>query len=342
MVASPIVPGPFETIPPGGMRFFAYGDGGDDVTRALEGVVFAVIEDPEGWWKALRDDAPDHWGALPPGYQVQSTPERVQSAPAQLVSTAADGVALAPVEPGRHYLFCAMSPTVAGLVAGCTPQMHYPKYAAGLHVYFSGGRAYFIEHDRTDDSLHYEQYQRRGNWSQDPVSAAFVARVFLDFSDDDVPHGWYFVKGGVFAVVADADIDDWWRAVSRDGTFVISTEPETARYTISEWGSSNQFAPLLEVPGDTFESAPATYVSIGDGGVGTTMLAPGDYLFCILGLYGHPGTVGRCQYEDIADSHDVVIEYGMGEEGASFAEHSKSKGLRTLNELEQHFSDPAE
>ena len=264
--------------------FFVYGEGGDDKTAAVAGVRVAVIEDPEAWWKALREDAPDAMAGLPPGYRVEFDPVRLESAPARIVTTAADGTAVAPRGAGHWYLFCVLSTESPGVVAGCTERLHYlHRYPLGFRIYLSRGSAYFMDHDGYDRASHYEQYQQRGGWSRDPVEAVFVSRVFLDFSDDEFPEGWYFIERGVFAVVADSDIDDWWRAMSQDGALAISMEDDHNEVTISEWGSSNRFTAVFEVRGDIFEAAPATYVSVGAGGAGTTMLAPGDYLFCVVG-----------------------------------------------------------
>ena len=156
-VASPVLPGPYETIPPGELRFFAYGEGGDESTAAIAGVRIAIIDDPDAWWKALRDDAPDFWEGLPPGYRVKISPERLETAPAAFVVTADDGTAVAPVDTGRDYLYCAVAPDADDLIAGCSDRQDGSDVYS---VFFSSGRAYFISRgdDLGDGSSHYSNY----------------------------------------------------------------------------------------------------------------------------------------------------------------------------------------
>lgn len=319
--------------------FFAYGDRGDAATGVLAGVRIAVIEDPQAWWKALRDDTPDGMEALPPGYQVKAAAGRVQEAPARIVTTGADGTAVADRATDRSpYLYCALSPDVEDLIAGCSDLQ---EDAGFYSVYFSAGRAYFISlrRDRRDGSSHYGNFLLRPSWRTDPVKVTFVSRTSLDWADDEYPEGFYYETTELFAVVRDDDIGEWWDAISRDGELALSVSGEFFQEMAAPWGSTEAMSPPVDVPREWFDSAPAEYVAIEPGSDfrAEAMLAPGDYLFCNVGFKSLSG-VRECTYEDIADAGDVVIMQSGSEleEFNHIVELSRPKGRRVLEDLEHN------
>ena len=333
--------------------FFAYGDGGDAATGVLAGVRIAVIEDPQAWWKALRDDTPDGMEALPPGYQVKAAAGRLQEAPARIVTTGADGTAVADRATDRsRYLYCALSPDVEDLIAGCSD----PHQDAGYYsVYFSAGRAYFISlrGDRSDGSSHYGNFLLRRDWPTDPLTVTLVSVVALDFSDEQYPDGVYYRNGDTFAVVADADMGRWWSEISQGDSLALSLvfleHFRVSVYAAAEWSGSHRSTDpelrwdeqvnLLRVPDDRLKSAPAQYLTTDADGTAQVSLTAGNYLICLVGQLDAAGNprgarILDCIYEDITAA-DTVIEYIDGAEWFNFAERTKAEGIRVLEQAKQ-------
>ena len=189
------------------------------------------------------------------------------------------------------------------LIAGCSDMRGYNYHASYYSVYFSAGRAYFISFgdDLSDGSSHYGNFLLRQGSGADPVTVKFVWRHVLDWQDEHYPDGYYFANQGLFAVVGGEDVGDWWDAISRGGELALSVAGDFHGEFAAPWGSSDAMSALVGVPGEVFDSAPAEYVSIVPGSYGTAMLAPGDYLFCVVG-FAELSVVSDCTYEDIADA----------------------------------------
>ena len=108
------------------VRFVAYGDfdSDDDVPCGmLPEVRIAVVEadDRLNWWEAVGGSELGIEGFIPPGTRVLTSAERLAAAPAQFVTTGADGTAemLVAYDPKiRVYSVCAILPG-DDLIAGC-------------------------------------------------------------------------------------------------------------------------------------------------------------------------------------------------------------------------------
>ena len=334
--------------------FFAYGEGGDDITGAVAAARVAIIADPEAWWKALRDDAPDFWEGLPPGYQVPSMAERVASAPAQWITTGADGTAVGEREPGKHYIYCAVAPGVDDLVAGCSEPKYHREDPRQYSIYFSDGRALFMSaaDDAKDGSSHYSNLMLRRSATLDPVKVAYLDRVMLDWSDDEYPEGWYPNNLGVLAVIEDANIGQWWRAISGNDELALSVVwsegLERPIYTATRWSGSHQDTDpglrsherpsYLRVSRATFEAAPAQYLRNADS-IAEITLDAGDYLLCAVKLSTTARSrlftshVSSCVYEDIIGPHETVIDDISGEIFYGIREQPRTEGARLLTIL---------
>lgn len=346
----PIGREPKTMFPGSEVQVFAYGEGGDPDTAAVAGARIAIIDDPQAWWNALRDDAPDHWEALPPGYRVQSTVQLLASAPAQWVTTGADGTAVSTIKPEPDYLYCAVSPAADDIVAGCTQQTSpYPRgRPVHLPIYFSGGRAYFMTEDSRDGSVHYEQYQLRRNWPQDPVRVVFVNRYYFDYG----PEPEYFESPwSTLVVIHDTDVGAWWDTVSQDGELALSSRDgrgQTLPYTAVEWGGSHYNSDakdfrFVRLSQERFESSPARYPLRGTDYTAEAFLVPGDYLFCAISST-FPTTIDLCAFADILPSQGTVIEKGSAQGGQSlwFEVEREQDAARTLIEVEEFSQELAE
>ena len=325
--AAPVVEAPVLEVGPGGAAFFAYGEGGDEATAAIAGARIAIIDDPDAWWKALRDDAPDGMEALPPGYQVRSTAERIAAAPAKWITTGADGTALGEERKGRVY--CAVAPGVDDLIAGCSEWQHFR--GVPISIYFSNGRALFMSaaDDALDGSSHYSNLMWRRSASLDPVRVAYVGITHMDFSDEQYPEGWYFANVGRVAVIEDAEIGQWWRVISQDDELAPSA------WSGSQLGDEPQMGPFvrLRFPSEALDSAPAQYLDLSGDRVPEVTLAAGDYLLCDLSRPDRRGDVGifGCIYEDITGPHDTVIEIQSdGDAFYDFREKTSTAGAALL------------
>ena len=347
-VVSPIVPGPYGTIPPGELRFFAYGEGGDAETGALAGVRVAVIGDPQAWWEAVRDDAPADWEVLPPGYRVWTSRLRLESAPARFVTTDDDGTVTVTVDPAQSYLLCVAAADVYDVIAGCSQDLRYVRnVGGGFHVYLSGGRAYVmsVDNDYRDGNLHYEQFLLGDTWERDPVKVTFLHQIVTDFGED------YFSSLGRLAVVHDDDIGTWWNTISQDDKLALSilNTREFPYYAAAEWsGSFRRHDPdlppreqlgSLDVSSRQFDSAPAQYATIGADFTAEIDLSPGNYLLCAVGSKD----IGSCIYEDIAASRDTVVYLlSGGDAPATLLEASPQKAAQVLGALDQYLSEQRE
>ena len=356
-IAVPVVEAPALELGESEVGFFAYGDGGDEATGAIAGVRIAIIDDPDAWWKALRDDAPDFWEGLPPGYRVKISPERLETAPAAFVVTADDGTAVAPVDTGRDYLYCAVAPDADDLIAGCSDRQDGSDVYS---VFFNSGRAYFISRrdDLGDGSSHYSNYIAREHWPSDQVRVTFVSRVLLDFSDEDHPEGVTFTRGDPFAVIDDADVGKWWSVVSQrhdlalSVAFEYSAGLEQSIFTAAEWSGAFldtdprlrpfQRPSYMHVSQQDFDAAPARYITTGAGGTADLHLTAGHYIFCQVQFdtAGRQGmgsvSITDCIHEDITGPHDTVIEYSASEASHGIKELNRGDGGRVLEQARRH------
>ena len=357
-VAVPVVEAPVLELGELEVGFFAYGEGGDESTAAMAGVRIAIIDDPDAWWRALRDDAPDFWEGLPPGYRVKISPERLETAPARFVVTADDGTAVAPVDAGRDYLYCAIAPEADDLIAGCSERQDTSNMYS---VFFSSGRAYFVSgrDDLRDGSSHYSNFVAPGHRQPDQVRVTFVSLLFLDFSDEDHPEGVTFGRGDPFAIIDDADVGSWWSVVSQGHDLALSVSFEYSDmgqsiYTAAEWSGSFvdtdpglrpfQRPSYMQVSQQDFDAAPAQYIITGAGGTAEAHLTAGHYIFCGVrfdtarrkGMGS--ASITDCIHEDVTGPHDTVIEYSASEATHGIKELSRADGARVLEQARRHIN----
>lgn len=337
--------------------FFAYGDGGDADTGVLAGVRVAVIEDPEGWWRALRDDAPEGMEGLPPGYQVSIPAGRLREAPARVVTTGSDGIAVADWESGRDYLYCAFLPGVDDVIAGCSDIRGFDNHGNYYSVYFSAGSAYFVSYgdDQRDGSSHYGNFLLRQNWQSEPLTVTFAYAVAVDFEDEDIPEGVYFRDGVTFAVVADSDIGRWWSEISQRAERALSVlyneDLWEHAYAAAAWSDAHlgadsglewrQRVRRMDITGEGLASARAQYVTTGSDGTAGISLVAGNHLMCLVqfDIADSPGAVRihDCIYEDVTGDNTVVV-YESSVYGSRFEERSHAEGVRVLRQVERLFA----
>ena len=104
------------------------------------------------WWETVGGHDLGIKQLIPPGVRVQSTPEQLAAAPARFVTTGPGGTLEMPIaynlNESNKYSFCAMSPVVDSLIAGCNYQRYispwrYVQFGDTMiiYVYFTHGYA---------------------------------------------------------------------------------------------------------------------------------------------------------------------------------------------------------
>ena len=273
------------------------GDGDGTAAAELAGVTVAIVEwnDRWRWWEALGAySALDGTGigrSIPPGAQVASTAEQVAAAPARYVTTSADGTVHAELDRSTYYLFCAMSPDDAGVVAGCTSHYGLLSHRRGepvtLHILLSHGRAYLS--------------------SQPPAAptaaspGAGEASVTVVAMKDALPYAnalgelvWTHLDPSQdIAIVADADIGRWWDTVSGGDPAALDHDFDTQ----------------VRVAGTLIEASPARVITTDHRGIATASLPAGNYLLCAAQRSGRTGYRQlACTYHHLANTHDNIFE----------------------------------
>ena len=239
------------------------------------------------WWETVGGHDLGIKKRIPPGVRVQSTPEQLAAAPARFVTTGPDGTAESPItyyKDSWSFTFCALSPAVDNLIAGCSPQSVYiqpiPRSKSEditIQIYFTHGYA-IVEPWRVDG----DRFQRfsDGVEASDELTHVWVsAGGFSDLLD--IP-SWP-VGGALVVVVDGAHVSDWWEAISDEGTNEL--DMFRGPYVGSE----------------VFEHDWVQLAVTGPDGLGMIALPPGDYLLC-----ENTGVriAGGCLYEDlIGDRH---------------------------------------
>lgn len=261
---------PLQQVP---VRFVVSADAGSDSSDgaggALAGVTVAIVKwhDRQRWWSALGAvDPQDGYSirdSIPPGAQVASTPEQISAAPAQLVTTQADGSAQAELDRSEHYLFCATVPDDAGLIAGCTSHFDPLRHSFGrpvtLHIHFRHGRAYLTAQEPAAEAA-----------SLAPGTDATVTVIATrpaspSYANDLGQAVWtYLHPGQDIAVVAGADIGRWWDTISKGSPAALSYSPNY---------------PILATA-ELIDASPAQVITTGQSGIATAQLTAGHYLLC--------------------------------------------------------------
>ena len=318
------------------VRFVAYGDvdPNDDIPfGVISDVRIFTLNDGEllDWWDAIWDKDKGEMGqsGIPPGVQMQSTAEGIESVQTDFVTTESDGTTRTYVEPGV-YTICVVSP-IDELIAGC---LH--KESTGrrrdiiFYVYFSNGRAYID--DERDGGERYQRFLHRAQdsfiFSDEPATVTFVSTgetgemggPFVDFLASDAS----------VAVIADADIDAWWKAVvdfeeadSHGNGFSLAVGGR-------RWDIRYGYA--------TREMIRESQVNTGSTGIVETTFTPGDYLLCHI----NGQSILGCNYEDIAAARKYIFEVNYGvwtlseSEGQQLLEEAEDWTVRPYSFLNGH------
>ena len=262
------------------------------------------------WWETVGGHDLGIKEHIPPGVRVQSTPEQLAAAPARFVTTGPDGTFEMSIAynldqsddySGIDYAFCAMSPVVDSLIAGCNYQnISLWRYirsgdAMTIYVYFAHG--YAIVEDSFNASDRFQRFSDGVEASDEP--AYLWVNATADGGDvaykDELPPPPSPVWDARAAVIDSAHINDWWESISND--------------------DANELDMLfgqLYVGSEVLEHDPVHVVTTGPDGLGIISLPPGDYLLCeTTGV----SIVAGCLYEDLVGGRDHVFEIGFAEGG---------------------------
>ena len=249
------------------------------------------------WWETVGGHDLGIEKHIPPGVSVQSTQEQLAAAPARFVTTGPDGKAVVPVDYTRDsymYSFCAISPVVDNLIAGCNTwsMSLLGPTETSIQIYFTHGYA-IVEPWRVDGDR-FRRFSDGVEVSDEPAylwvnATAFGGDVVYR---DELPPPLSPVWDAQAAVVDGAHVSDWWEEISDDG----ANELDMSR--------SPYVSP--DVLGHDWVSV----VDTGPDGLGIIALPPGDYLLCeTTGV----GIVAGCLYEDLVGGQQHVFQINFYE-----------------------------
>lgn len=280
------------------IRFVAYGDvDSDDAVPCgmLPEVRIAIVERANNvynrlnWWKAVGGGELGIEEYIPPGVQVPTTAEKLSAAPAQFITTGADGIAeLVAYDPeSSYYSVCAILPS-DDLIAGCHNDLRIGGTTSTVYIYFTHGHA-VIE---ARNSGRYQRFLNGVASSATPATVMFKAESapdtvdipenileLSDYSDAIQPKAQPI--GDVNVIVVDsAYVNSWWAAVSDSGVNGLDVR-------------------RLKVGSEVFAHDWVHVVTTGPDGLAETALLPGDYLICAARSSGHLS----CVYENLASGH---------------------------------------
>lgn len=281
------------------VRFVAYGDvDSDDAVSCgmLPDVRIAVVERANNvynrlnWWKAVGGSELGIEEYIPPGVRVPTTAEKLSAAPAQFITTGADGIAeLVAYDPeSSYYSVCAILPS-DDLIAGCHNDLRIGGSTSTVYIYFTHGHA-VIE---ARNSGRYQRFLNGVASSATPATVMFKAESapdtvdipenileLSDYSDAIQPRAQPI--GDVNVIVVDSVyVNSWWAAVSDNGVNGLDVS-------------------RLKVGSEVFAHDWVHVVTTGPDGLAETALLPGDYLICAARR-----SSGRlsCVYENLASGH---------------------------------------
>lgn len=282
------------------VRFVSYGDADPD-----DGVPFGVVphvkiaviseEDLSDWWATVGGNDLGIYQYIPPGARVQSTAEKLASAPAHFVTTGPDGTVEIPIDYTRDsstYQFCAISPIVDDLIAGCNPftisisGLWRPEEAT-IQIYFAYGHA--TVKLRQADGDRYQQLIDGSEISEEPATVSIIAAMHDDIGPS-LPG-----ENVQVAIVDSAHVNTWWRAISDDGSHELDMERLGRAGGLHEVLSHDWIRVITTSP----------------DGLAETTLPPSDYLFCEVTW----GITAGCIYEIITSKRDHFIGIDFFEGG---------------------------
>ena len=266
------------------------------------------------WWETVGGHDLGIMKRIPPGVRVQSTPEQLAAAPAHFVTTGPDGTVEVPVDYTKDsymYSFCAISPVVDNLIAGCNTRgmsLLAPKWVreTSIQIYFSHGYA-IVEPWRVGGDR-FQRFSDGVESSDEPVYVWVSAIAYGHdvFYDGDLPSvSSSPVWDARVAVVDGAHVSDWWEAISDNG----ASELDMLRRPY--------------VGSEVLEHDWVRVVATGPDGLGLISLPPGDYLLCEV---TEVRIFAGCLYEDLVGGSHHAFNINF-EEGSP-------QGLRLEEEVE--------
>lgn len=318
------------------VEFVAFGDidgDGGSPLGVLPDVRIVILEDQSyfvdgkrdvvEWWDTVGGSDSGISSYIPPGVQVSSSADAIESVPASYLVTGPEGTAKTTLTAGALetpetrltlgdlydnqglYLVCAISPINSDLISGCG-SIHItldPETDNTVFIHFSHGRSYI---EMGQDGR--ERYQRflDGTLTSQKTSGTATVTFAVGYSNE------------MFAIIDDADIGTWWEMISNNGEYTLNIDPDAYGYGIS-------FDPEM------FDITPASIATTSDNGTVTVDLEPGEYLFC----YITTTKVLDCDYKTIADSrHHVFAVYRLGSGNIRMTELSEGDGKQLLQDIQ--------
>ena len=308
------------------VRFVAYGDvdSRDDVPCGmLPGVRIAVVEASKrlNWWKAVGGSELGIEKFIPPGARVPTTAEGLATAPAQFVTTGADGTAdmlVAYAPEFRVYSVCAILPG-DDLIAGCNNnniRIGESTLNSTVYIYFNHGHA-TVEVESSD---RYQRFLNGTVSSTAPATIMFEATSFDDTIDISDSLLEYILEDGLDDISEHPDFEDMIQSYAQpiDGLDVIVVDSayiNTWWEVVSDNGVNELEERRLKVDSEVLEHDWVHVVSTDPDGLAETMLSPGDYLICSVTYWD--GELD-CIYENLVDgNHKFYLEFWNGGNSSS-------------------------
>ena len=244
----------------------------------------------EDWWIAVGGNDLGIERRIPPGVRVQSTAEKLATAPARFITTGSDGtveISIDYTDDGAYeYSFCIISPIVDDLIAGCNYQSinlwRYIRTSGTMTIYVYFTHGYAIVEEGPDGSDRYQRFSEGVKTSDDPVTVWILAGIHDDIWSEDGESSQPFENAHV-TIVKDAHVNAWWEAISNDGANDLDME------------RLNMVRGMREVLAHDWVHMMTT----GQDGLGEIELLPGNYLFC--------ESISGCLYENIANTRIHVL-----------------------------------
>ena len=293
------------------VRFVAYGDvdPNDDIPfGVIPDVRIAVIPTRSAeWWNTvgsnLVDVGPGTQNYIPPGAQIQSTPEDIAASPIDFLTTRLDGTTETYIKPSADFSVCVIPP-VGTLIAGCSTTISIWRVRNQnpiFYVHFSHGRAY-IENGQ-DGSERYHRYLYGDLDSYDSSGKpATVTLVSTGYTGTDVPPFIDFLAPDAsLAVIDDSEIGAWWTAVF-DGATAVTDGERYPLFILSGWEYGWGIPFDMDVRERVLQSVPVRIIDIGWPGIIEMDMAPGNYLLCHV-TYEF---IADCNYDSIVAAQDYI------------------------------------
>ena len=297
------------TIPDEGtvtVRFVTYGDVDldDEIPfGVVPNVQIAVIWEREpidrrdsirhldDWWMTVGGNDKGIDRRIFPGVRVQSTAEKLATAPARFVATGSDGkleISVDYTDDGSYlYSFCVMSPVVDDLIAGCNYRpISLWKYGSSdmiVYAYFTHGYAI------VEEGLGGEERYRRFLDGEILKESATVSIVAIRTDDVAPPRPG---KGMKIAIVDDAHVSAWWEA------------------TLDEKATGFGMNRVIYFSSEVLAHDWIHVVTTSPDGLAEIDLPSGDYLVCqVTSTIDDSYTyIGGCSYDALLSAQNNIFK----------------------------------